>query len=122
MFNKTDTFTQTIASATMNSTQFSGTLTQQRKLNAALQSMQTFAQALKINSTLKRLLISENYLGPALSVMLLSTITDWFTLEELDFAHNNACGTHENDFDSTFAHLLASALYAFNNKKKNKIK
>lgn len=47
--------------------------------------------------------------------MLVSTIGDWSTLEELDFAHNNACGTHDNDFDSTFAHVLASALYAFTN-------
>lgn len=90
--------------------------TTQKKLRlqpkkAALAAMAAFAAALRGNRTMRRLVLSENHLGPVLSAALLSTVAQAEALEELDFSWNEACGDHESTLDLTAIHSIAAALY-----------
>lgn len=82
-----------------------------RKLKRAIAAMEVFAATLVGHDKLRCLVLSNNYLGPVLSSIILRGVSQMVRLEELDFSHNSACGDHAVGFEVTAAHHLATALY-----------
>ncbi|CCW68353.1 unnamed protein product [Phytomonas sp. Hart1] len=76
----------------------------------ALVAMGAFAQAMRGNRRIRRLVLSDNHLGPALSARLLETIAHAEALVELDFANNDACGMLSDPPDTTAAQHVAPTL------------
>lgn len=88
-----------------------GKPTSKTQQKAALKAMDAFATAVENNQVIRRLILNDNHLGPQLSSVLLRTVAQIQSLEEIDFSNNDACGTHRSNFIPDVPMHLVSALY-----------